>query len=215
MSLMRTYRRALGLSQSAFAAQLNVPLETYRPWDAGRREPPPQLLTRARTLAGYPDETVLLPLPVLALMIGVHVRTLHAAARSGRLGVAYDTRTTFRRLRPRATLKHALDFRRHYYGTQRRPPATPVPLTWASVPGTMTFNSKRCADTSTSARLDSRAWSAPPVRPSSINGKRGNARHRLFSGSGSMSFNPGSTLTPSHDDPLEDSVLPATSGPLA
>ena len=52
MSLMRTYRRALGLSQSAFAAQLNVPLETYRPWDAGRREPPPQqLLTRARTLA--------------------------------------------------------------------------------------------------------------------------------------------------------------------
>ena len=131
---MRTYRRALGLSQSAFAAQLNVPLETYRPWDAGRREPPPQLLTRARTLAGYPDETVLLPLPVLALMIGVHVRTLHAAARSGRLGVAYDTRTTFRRLRPRATLKHALDFRRHYYGTQRRPPATPVPLTWASVP---------------------------------------------------------------------------------
>ena len=25
MSLMRTYRRALGLSQSAFAAQLNVP----------------------------------------------------------------------------------------------------------------------------------------------------------------------------------------------
>ena len=134
MSLMRTYRRALGLSQSAFAARLNVPLETYRPWDAGRREPPPQLLTRARTLAGYPDDTVLLPLPVLALMIGVHVRTLHAAARSGRLGVAYDTRTTFRRLRPRATLKHALDFRRHYYGTQRRPPATPVPLTWASVP---------------------------------------------------------------------------------
>ena len=27
MSLMRTYRRALGLSQSAFAAQLNVPRE--------------------------------------------------------------------------------------------------------------------------------------------------------------------------------------------
>ena len=50
------------------------------------------------------------------------------------LVVAYDTRTTFRRLRPRATLKHALDFRRNYYGTQRRPPATPVPLTWASVP---------------------------------------------------------------------------------
>ena len=98
MSLMRTYRQALGVSQSAFAAQLHVPRETYRPWDAGRREPPPHLLTRARTLAGSPDETVLLPLPVLASMIGVHVRTLHAAARSGRLVVAYDTRTTFRRL---------------------------------------------------------------------------------------------------------------------
>ena len=79
MSLMRTYRRALTLSQSAFAAQLNVPRETYRPWDAGRREPPPQLLTRARTLAGYPDETVLLPLPVLALM---NRRACSHAARS-------------------------------------------------------------------------------------------------------------------------------------
>ena len=134
MSLMRTYRQALGVSQSAFAAQLHVPLETYRPWDSGRREAPPHLLTRARTLAGYPDETVLLPLPVLASMIGVHVRTLHAAARSGRLVVTYDTRTTFRRLRPRATLKHARDFRRNYYGTQRRPPTAPGPLTWASVP---------------------------------------------------------------------------------
>ena len=37
MSLMRTYRRALGVSQSAFAAQLHVPRETYRPWDSGRR----------------------------------------------------------------------------------------------------------------------------------------------------------------------------------
>ena len=27
-----------------------------------------------------------------------------------------------------------VDDRRDYYGTQRRPPATPVPLTWTSVP---------------------------------------------------------------------------------
>ncbi len=33
---------------------------------------------------------------------------------------------------PRRTLVSA--HQRHYYGTQRRPPATPVPLTWASVP---------------------------------------------------------------------------------
>ena len=49
----------------------------------------------------------------------------------------------------------------------------------------MTCNSKRCADTSTSARLDWRAWSAPPGRPSSINGKRGNARRRPCSGNAS------------------------------
>ena len=36
LSRMRTSRRALRLSQSAFAAQVHVPLEAYRPWDAGR-----------------------------------------------------------------------------------------------------------------------------------------------------------------------------------
>ena len=134
MSLMRTYRAALTLSQSAFAAQLNVPLETYRTWDSGRREPSEEFLSRARTLAAHPDDTVLLSLRVLALMIGVHVRTLQAAARSGRLAVVYDTRTTFRRLRPRATLREALVFKRNYYGTQRRPPSKPTSLAWEAVP---------------------------------------------------------------------------------
>ena len=201
MSLMRTYRRALRLSQSAFAAQLNVPRETYRPWYAGRREPPAHLLTRARTLAGYPDETVLLPLPVLASMIGVHVRTLHAAARSARLVVAYDTRTTFRRLRPRATLKHALDFRRHYYGTQRRPPATPGPLTWASVPEDYDVQLKalrRHLDISQAglARIVGAAgkavvyqWEARKRTPSPLFWRR---VHEL------------KAITQSHDDPLKD-----------
>src|SRR5207245_8286799 len=57
----------------------------------------------------------LLPLPVLAVMLGVHVRTLHLAARLGRLTVVYDTRTTFRRLRPRATRAAALAFRHLHY----------------------------------------------------------------------------------------------------
>ena len=56
MSLMRTYRAALTLSQSAFAARLNVPLETYRTWDSGRREPSKEFLSRARTLAAHPDD---------------------------------------------------------------------------------------------------------------------------------------------------------------
>ncbi len=51
MSLMRTYRRALGLSQSAFTAQLNVPLETYRPWDAAPPATPVPL-----TWASVPED---------------------------------------------------------------------------------------------------------------------------------------------------------------
>ena len=100
---LRECRIALGQSQAAFAAMLDVPLESYRTWDAGRRATPPKILARARAFATHRDEQALLPLPVLALMIGVHVKTLRAAARDGRLVVTYDNKTTFRRLRPRAT----------------------------------------------------------------------------------------------------------------
>ena len=76
----------------------------------------------------------LLPLPVLALIIGVHVKTLRAAARNGRLPVTYDTRTTFRRLRARATPAAAQAFRRSYNGRAVRPDDRRAPITWASVP---------------------------------------------------------------------------------
>ena len=98
---LRECRIALGQSQAAFAATLGASPESYRTWDAGRRAPPPKVLARARALATHRDDDdhALLPLPVLALLIGVHVKTLRAAARDGRLPVTYDTRTTFRRLR--------------------------------------------------------------------------------------------------------------------
>ena len=73
-------------------------------------------------------------LPVLALLIGVHVKTLRAAARDGRLPVTYDTRTTFRHLRARATPAAARAFRRSYYGRTVRPVDRRAPLTWAIVP---------------------------------------------------------------------------------
>ena len=100
---LRACRIALGQSQAAFAAMLGVSLESYRTWDAGRRATPPKILARARALATHRDEQALLPLPVLALLIGVHVKTLRAAARDGRLLVTYYNKTTFRRLRARAT----------------------------------------------------------------------------------------------------------------
>ena len=118
---LRECRIALGQSQSSFAAMLGVSPESYRTWDAGRRATPPKILARARALATHRDEQALLPLPVLALLIGVHVKTLRAAARDGRLPVTYDTRTTFRRLRARATPAAAGAFRRSYYGADGSP----------------------------------------------------------------------------------------------
>ena len=47
--------------------------------------------------------------------------------------VTYDTRTTFRRLRARAT-PAARAFRRSYYGRSVEPGDRRAPLTWANVP---------------------------------------------------------------------------------
>ena len=90
---LREFRVALGKSPAAFAAMLGVSAESYRTWDAGRRATPPKVMARARALATHRDDHVLLPLPVLALLIGVHVKTLQAAARDGRLPVTYDNKT--------------------------------------------------------------------------------------------------------------------------
>ena len=92
------------------------------------------MLARARALATHRDDRALLPLPVLALLIGVHVKTVRAAARDGRLSVTYDTRTTFRRLRARATPAAARAFRQSYYGRTVKLVDRRAPLTWASVP---------------------------------------------------------------------------------
>ena len=131
---LRECRIALGQSQAAFAAMLSASPESYRTWDAGRRATPPKMLARARALATHRNDHALLPLPVLALLIGVHVKTLRAAARDGRLPVTYDNKTTFRRLRARATPADARAFRRSYYGRTVHPDARRAPLTWASVP---------------------------------------------------------------------------------
>ena len=73
---LRECRIALGQSQAAVAAELGASPESYRMWDAGRRAPPPKVLARARALATHRDDHELLPLPVLALLVGVHVKTL-------------------------------------------------------------------------------------------------------------------------------------------
>ena len=133
---LRECRIALGQSQAAFALPCSVrlPSRTGRGMPGGGRRR--RRCWHARSaLATHRNDHELLPLPVLALLIGVHVKTLRAAARDGRLPVTYDTRTTFRRLRARATPAAARAFRRSYYGrTGEAQMDRRAPLTWASVP---------------------------------------------------------------------------------
>ena len=131
---LRQCREALGLSQLAFARQLGVAPESYRTWDAGRRPVPAAILLRARALVAHRDAHPLLPLPLLATLVGVHVRTLRNAALDGRLTVVYDTRTTFRHLRARATPANATLFRHAYYNKRVRSEDRRDPLTWAMIP---------------------------------------------------------------------------------
>jgi DNA-binding transcriptional regulator YiaG len=131
---LRECRRALTLSQSIFAAQLGVPIETYRTWDSGRRPARPDILTRANELALRADPHALRPLATLARLIHVHVKTLHAAAKDGRLRVTYDTRTTFRSLRARATVADADAFLHTYFEKAVWPKERPAPLSWDQIP---------------------------------------------------------------------------------
>lgn len=131
---LRQCREALGLSQANFAARLGVSLETYRTWDSGRRPVRLEMLTRANELALRHNPHELLSLETVARLIHVHVRTLHAAAKDGRLRVTYDTRTTFRRLRSRATLADAETFLHAYFEKAVWPKERPAPLTWRQIP---------------------------------------------------------------------------------
>ena len=98
MSEMRDLRRAAGMTQREFAALLSVPLETLRTWDSGRRRVPLVWLRRARdVVAHHRRQEELLPLGELARELGVHVRTLQAAARTGRLRAHFSVRSVFGR----------------------------------------------------------------------------------------------------------------------
>jgi DNA-binding transcriptional regulator YiaG len=119
LSELRRSREALGLSQPQFAHALNVSVETYRTWDSGRRVPPTEVVARARRLlAAGPDIPV--ALHILAAELGIHVRTLRAAAADGRLQATFSTRTYFGKVVARATRRSALEFLRRGYGNSAR-----------------------------------------------------------------------------------------------
>jgi len=113
---LRFCRRQLGLSQGELAGVLSVPRNTLRMWDSGLRPTPSAVLDKAKAAAAEAiRDQQPLTLPALATQLNVHVRTLQAAARTGRLEVQYSERSVFGRPLRLSTLAGGKAFLRTYY----------------------------------------------------------------------------------------------------
>jgi DNA-binding transcriptional regulator YiaG len=113
---LRACRRQLGLSQAGLADLVGVPLNSLRMWDCGTRPTPGDVLERAKVAAAEAvRDQQIKNLPELARELQVHVRTLQAAARTGRLEVRYGTRSVFGRSLRRSTRAAGKAFLRTYY----------------------------------------------------------------------------------------------------
>lgn len=116
MTALRQLRCAADLSQHEFAALLGVPLNTFRMWDSGLRPVPLHMLQRANTAATeHARDSELLSLDQLACELGIHQRTLRAAARTGRLQVTFSARSVFGRPPRLATRAAGRAFMRTHY----------------------------------------------------------------------------------------------------
>ena len=130
MNELRELRRKIGLGQREFAALLSIPLETFRPWDSGRRIASLAVVQRAReAVAHYQRQHERLPLDQLAQELHVHVRTLQAAVRTGRLDAHFSVKSVFgrpRRLATRAAAERFMTTHYRRFGGQLRCPS-PLP----------------------------------------------------------------------------------------
>jgi DNA-binding transcriptional regulator YiaG len=116
MNDLRELRRDAGLTQHEFATLLGVALESLRTWDSDRRRVPPRVLEDAkRALADRRRQMELVSIDQLARELGVHERTLRAAARTGRLAVHFSSRSVFGRPIRRVTRAAGEAFMRTYY----------------------------------------------------------------------------------------------------
>lgn len=98
MTELRRLRRRADLSQREFAELMCVPVNTFRMWDSGLRPVPVDRLQRARLAAtAQVRNSELLSLDHLARELGVHQRTLRAAARTGRLKAQFSVSSVFGR----------------------------------------------------------------------------------------------------------------------
>ena len=95
---LRELRRDAHATQQELADLLKIPVNTFRMWDSGLRRPSARIVAQAKeALATRARRRQLLPLANLARELGVHVRTLQAAARTGRLETRFSVRSVFGR----------------------------------------------------------------------------------------------------------------------
>jgi DNA-binding transcriptional regulator YiaG len=129
MNELRALRRTIGLGQREFAALLSIPLETFRPWDSGRRVVAAAVLQRARdAVAHHQRQQMLLPLDQLAKEFHVHIRTFQAAVRTGRLAAHFSVKSVFGRPRRLATRAAAAQFMTSHYRRFSGQAICPAPL---------------------------------------------------------------------------------------
>ena len=129
MNVRRDLRRDAGLTQKEFATLIGIPVNTFRMWDSGLRPVPANVLPRAkRATIEHARQTQLLPLSELATELGVHVRTLQAAARAGRLDVQFSEQSVFGRPRRVASRAAGGRFMRTHYRRFAGQVACPAPL---------------------------------------------------------------------------------------
>jgi transcriptional regulator with XRE-family HTH domain len=134
-SRVRRVRLALGLSQRQFAERLGVSLESYRPWDAGRRETPEDVIRRAIALVDRANIDAPIPLAALSRLLRINKGTLRAAARDGRLRVTTAALTESSRPILRATRAAGDDFKARYYlRTTRLTEKPPAPDLFCRAP---------------------------------------------------------------------------------
>jgi transcriptional regulator with XRE-family HTH domain len=121
---LRECRQQLDLTQAEMAARLGVALNSLRMWDSGLRPTPDAVLERPKFAAAEAmRDREPLTLPHLATALGIHMRTLQAAARTGRLEVTYDTRSVFGRPLRLSTRSAGRAFMQRHYARYSGQPA--------------------------------------------------------------------------------------------
>ena len=120
---------APALRDSVIAKLLDVPVNTFRMWDSGLRPVPVPMLLRARVaVAHHARQTELLPLDQLANELHVHIRTLQAAVRTGRLEAHFSVKSVFGRPKRLATRAAAEQFMVTHYRRFAGQQVCPAPL---------------------------------------------------------------------------------------